>query len=110
ECLELYADCGRDDPDGARLVEAYLDCRFAHWRDADQRQGEARGRARNGGAMTRDEAYEVLGLPQGASAEEIVRAHRSLMKKLHPDHGGSTALAARVNQAKDALLDKHGLS
>jgi hypothetical protein len=110
ECLELYEDCRRDDPDGARLVEAYLDRRFARWRDADERQDEARGRARNGGAMTRDEAYEILGLAQGASAEEIVRSHRSLMKKLHPDHGGSTALAARVNQAKDVLLDRHGRS
>ncbi|HEY1941849.1 MAG TPA: DnaJ domain-containing protein [Roseiarcus sp.] len=108
ECLELYADCGRDDPDGARLVEAYLDRRFARWRDADEGQGEARGRARSGGAMTRNEAYEILGLAEGASGEEIIRAHRTLMKKLHPDHGGSTALAARVNQAKDVLLDRHG--
>jgi len=58
--------------------------------------------------MTRDEAYEVLGLAKGASAEEVIRAHRALMKKFHPDHGGSTALAARVNQAKDVLLDRHG--
>lgn len=108
DCLELYAACRRDDPDGARLLETYLDRRFAGWREADQGEGEARGRARSGGAMTRDEAYEVLGLPQGAGAEEIVRAHRSLMKKLHPDHGGSTALAARVNLAKDVLLNRHG--
>jgi hypothetical protein len=109
DCLELYAGLRRDDPEGARLLETYLDRRFAAWREADESEGEARRRARAGaGAMTRDEAYEVLGLPQGAGAEEIVRAHRSLMKKLHPDHGGTTALAARVNQAKDVLLDRHG--
>ncbi len=109
DCLGLYATCRRDDPEGAALLETYLDRRFARWREADESEGEARRRTRGGGdAMTRDEAYKILGLPQGAGAEEIVRAHRSLMKKLHPDHGGSTALAARVNQAKDVLLNRHG--
>jgi len=108
ECLELYATCRSDDPEGARLLETYLDRRFAGWRDADQGHGDARGRARGGSAMSRDEAHEILGLAKGATAEEIIRAHRSLMKKLHPDHGGSTALAARVNQAKDVLLNRHG--
>ncbi len=108
ECLSLYAYCRSDDPEGATLLETYLDRRFAGWREADQGQSQARdGRGGGSGAMTRDEAYEVLGLPKGASGEEIVRAHRSLMKKLHPDHGGSTALAARVNQAKDVLLSRH---
>jgi len=107
ECLALYEDCRRDDPEGARLLETYLDRRFAGWRQADQGEGEERRRGDRGGAMTRDQAYEVLGLPQGASAEEIVRAHRSLMQKLHPDHGGPTALAAQVNEAKDVLL-RHG--
>ena len=54
--------------------------------------------------MTRDEAYAVLGLAPGASEADIRAAHRRLMKACHPDHGGSNALAARVNQAKDALL------
>ena len=110
ECLELYAACRHGDADGARLLEAYLDRRFARWRDADQGQSEARGRARDSSAMTRDKAYEILGLPEGAGAEEVVRAHRTLMKKFHPDHGGSTALAARINLAKDVLLNRHSRS
>jgi len=108
ECLRLLEICERDDPEGARLLETYLDRRFSGWREADEGQTQARRSAGGSGAMTRDEAYEVLGLAKGASAEEIIRAHRALMKKFHPDHGGSTALAARVNQAKDVLLDRHG--
>jgi hypothetical protein len=106
-CLELYATCLRDDPDGARLLETYLDRRFAGWREAAKGQGDA-GRAQSSaGVMSEKEAYETLGLAQGASPEEITRAHRALMKKLHPDHGGATSLAARVNQAKDILLRRH---
>ena len=100
ELLSLRQELKRDDPDGVNLLEAYLDRRFAGWREADQGERERRG----GGAMSRREALEVLGLAEGASAADIVRAHRTLMKKFHPDHGGSTTLAARVNQAKDVLM------
>jgi hypothetical protein len=100
--------CG-DDPQGARLMEAYLDRRFAGWRAAAQNQSHPgrRRTSRRSGTMSEDEAYEVLGLQKGASEEEVVRLHHSLMKKLHPDHGGSTDLAARVNEAKDTLMRRH---
>ncbi len=107
ELMSLRAELTRDDHDGVNLLEAYLDRRFAGWREADQGQGQGRGSA-GAGAMSRREACEILGLSEGASAAEIISAHRTLMKKLHPDHGGSTALAARVNQAKDVLMQRHG--
>src|SRR5688572_24982211 len=85
----VYAECLRSDLDGVRLLEAYFDRRFPRWRqdahgDADARAG-APGQP---GAMTEQEAYQILGIEAGASAEEVRRAHRTLMKKLHPDQGG----------------------
>ena len=105
ELIALRQVLARDDPDGVSLLEAYLDRRFAGWREADEGQRQRRG---GEGAMSRREAFEVLGLTEGAAAADIIRAHRTLMKKFHPDHGGSTTLAARVNQAKDVLMQRQG--
>jgi hypothetical protein len=55
--------------------------------------------------LSRDEAYQVLGLAAGATKEDIVDAHRKLIQKLHPDRGGNDYLAARINEAKDLLLE-----
>jgi hypothetical protein len=104
----LENECRDADPDGLRLLEAYLDRRFAGGREHAERDADARPRPDfQRGAMTEQEAYEVLGLEPGAQPEAVQRAHRDLMKKLHPDQGGSTYLASRVNQAKDILLNRH---
>jgi hypothetical protein len=112
ECETLYRYCQARDPDSAVLLEAYFDRRFAGWRtagkdDADTGSRRAGSRSRNG-EMSEQEAYETLGLRPGAGADEIIRAHRRLMKERHPDHGGTTDDAARINQAKDRLLRRHG--
>lgn len=109
DLLALLRECRHGDPEGARLLEAYLDRRAPGWSAADEVHADrgSAGRGRVSSAMTEDEAYEVLGLAKDATAEDISRAHRSLMKKLHPDQGGTTSLAARVNEAKDILMRRH---
>ena len=105
EIATLLRECLARDPEGARLLEAYLDRRTPGWReDADGHRDAGQGRAASSGAMSQQEAYEILGLQSGAGEQAIREAHRSLMKRIHPDAGGSSGLAARVNQAKDVLL------
>ena len=75
--------------------------------DAAEVPGGQGGVAR-AGAMTEDEAFAVLGLGKSATRDEILAAHRNLMKKLHPDHGGTSSLAARVNAAREVLIRRFG--
>ena len=104
----LYEECSAHDPQGVPLLEAYLDRRFSGWRENAQGDRDTRTRTHaQSGVMTKEEAYQILGLQPGASLDEIRQAYRTLMKKLHPDHGGTAYLAARVNQAKEVLLGRH---
>jgi len=94
------------DDESRALLMAYLDRRQPTWREHAQTDTAA-PRAAASGKMTEQEAYQILGLQPGASAEAIGHAHRTLMKKFHPDQGGTTYLAARINEAKDILLRRH---
>lgn len=108
QVIEVLQDCQGQDAQSVTLLETYLDrIHGMEWRNAAPGQDEsASGAAPPSGSsgMTREEALSVLGLKPGASDTEIKDAHRRLMLKLHPDHGGSDYLAAKLNQAKDFLL------
>jgi hypothetical protein len=103
ERTDFLAELRANDAQGAQLFEAYLDRNFPGWgasgKDSGPRGAPSRG-------MTVDEAYQVLGLSGGATRAEVQSAHRNLMKRFHPDQGGTTYLASQVNEAKDVLL-KH---
>ena len=89
------------------LLAGYLDRGHAGWGEHVQGDANTGGGRSASGKMTEQEANQILGIAPGASLHEISRAHRSLMKKLHPDQGGTTYLAARINEAKDVLLRRH---
>ena len=119
ELLDLWRDCRAEDEQSASVLEAYLDRQHGdQWREgagagprddgSHGSDGSARGQraSANKGHMTREEAYEILGLEPGASNDEIRAAHRRLMQQMHPDHGGSNYLAAKINQAKELLIGR----
>ena len=91
--------------DSLRLLDAYLDRRHPGWADAEGAHDGAAG-AHHDGAMTETRALEVLGLEPGAAEQDVIAAHRRLMQKLHPDRGGTSFLAAQLNEAKRVLLGR----
>ena len=109
DLLALLRECRAEDEEGARLLEAYLDRLHPDWRD-ELSGGRASGGTGGGGThsagadVSVEEAYAILGVKPGATPGQIKEAHRRLMVKLHPDHGGSDYLATKINRARDVLL------
>ncbi len=97
ELLRFFTEV-QVDPDSARIVESYMDRRDPSWRT------QAQSASPDTGNMSREEALKILGLSEGASADDIKAAHRRLMSNLHPDKGGSDYLAQQINRAKDILM------
>jgi hypothetical protein len=106
DLLDLLNVCHVQDGQSAQVLESYLDRVHPDWRERVQAAGGGAGGGQTGatpGGMSREEAYQVLGLEPGASDEEIKAAHHRLIANLHPDRGGST-ICRKINQAKDDLL------
>ena len=90
------------DADSQRVLSAWVERTHPEW--IGDHTAESDTPATGSGQLSEQEALEILGLPEGATKQDIVSAHRRLMQKLHPDHGGSTWMAAKLNEAKDFLL------
>lgn len=97
----FHSLCGAAGDQSAALLESWLDRNHANWKD-EWEQPRTRP-DQSAGKMTIAEAYAILGLKPGANNDDIKQAHRRLMKQVHPDHGGSDYLAAKINAAKDLL-------
>ncbi|MEN3162800.1 hypothetical protein WI697_12205 [Tistrella mobilis] len=94
-----------EDPDGARLLENWGERTYGPgWSDPSAGSGGAGTDPAGADEMSEAEARAILGVEAGAGAAEITAAWRRMMARVHPDHGGSAALAARVNAARDRLL------
>jgi 4-amino-4-deoxy-L-arabinose transferase-like glycosyltransferase len=104
ETRQLLAEVASDS-DSLALLETWLDKNRAGWRDYFAGGTDA-GSTETAAVDPDQEAYEILGLKPGATADEVREAHHKLMKGVHPDQGGSNYLAAKINGAKDRLLRK----
>ena len=103
ELETLLAEAWQHDAQAAQLLEAFIQRKQEGRTGHRQSTGTANSRV-----MTVEEAYAVLGLQPGASREDVQLAHRNLMKKYHPDQGGTTYLASKINEAKELLLKQLG--
>lgn len=83
-------------PAALGLLGAISPFLLSHWHKKREKRRTSNGSIK--------EAQEILNLGDSFTKEDIEKAYKNLMKKVHPDQGGSEALAKQLNQAKDALL------
>jgi len=101
QLCELLQECQQEDSESAGLLMAYMQRMHPDWKpDADN----ASHYTADPSAMTEQQARDVLGVSESATKAEIIKAHKRLMQKMHPDRGGSDYLAVQINKAKEVLL------
>jgi len=103
ELLALHQEFNPD-PDSVALLESYLDRNHPGWQERFTSETSGWSGSADPAQMSREEACEILGVARDASREEIIDAWRRLIKRMHPDSGGSAFLAAKINAAKTVLL------
>lgn len=104
ELLQLLSEIQTDDQ-SLKLLETYLDRAHPEWHEhADRSANEHETPPPDASDMSREDAYRVLGLEPGSTEDEIREAYRRLIKRLHPDRGGSAVLTAQITAARDRLL------
>lgn len=108
ELRSLLSECQQQDPEGVRLVQAYVsrvhgDQQWTNNSEREQQSGSADESSAARPSVS--EAGEILAIDPNAPKAEIIAAHRKLMGKVHPDKGGSNYLAAKINAAKEVLID-----
>ncbi len=104
DLLKLRGECLSKGDQSAALLDAYLDRVHADWREqAGENQASSAGSS-DSAEMSLQEAYSILGLAPGSGSADVRKAHRRMMKRFHPGHGGSEYLARKINQARDVLL------
>jgi hypothetical protein len=108
QLLELLAECRAHDPQGAALLESYLERVHGERWSGMAAEGDAEAPAPPSLELGETEARQILGVGPDADADAIRAAHRGLIQRLHPDRGGSAYLAAQINRAKDLLLERLG--
>lgn len=104
EARALHAQCAGAADQSRALFEAWIQRSHPEWRAQWTDVGGSNATSGGSPKMTKAEALAILGLKEGAGADEIRAAHRRLMKAAHPDLGGSDYLAAKINEAKEFLL------
>lgn len=104
ELQRLLASVAPLDQESAALLAAFLDRYHSGWRQSQSQDGQQSQNWQSQADMSDQEAREILGVSEQATEQEIHKAHRRLIQKLHPDRGGSDYLAAKINQARDCLL------
>ena len=101
ELRSFYVSCQSVTDQSLALLEAWIARERPKWRGGDSSQA---GTKRSSQSLSKNDAYDLLGLKPGASVDDIKSAHKRLMKEFHPDKGGTDYLAAKINEAKDVLL------